>query len=88
MGYSDSCIIIINAVRYSSSRVYQRKGDLIMAIKNYVLKEDQKLTKEQIRMINDAAEHAAPEDDENPELTDEQLSAFCKVHESRQTGHK
>jgi hypothetical protein len=59
-----------------------------MAIKNYVLKEDRKPKKEQIRMINDAAEHAVTQDDENPELTDEQLAAFYKVHESRQAEHK
>lgn len=59
-----------------------------MAIKNYVLKEDRKPTKEQIRMISDAAKLAAPEDEENPELTDEQLAAFYKVHESRQAEHK
>jgi hypothetical protein len=53
-----------------------------------VLKEDRKPTKEQIRMISDAAELAAPEDEENPELTDEQLAAFYKVHESRQAEHK
>jgi uncharacterized protein (DUF4415 family) len=55
-----------------------------MAIKKYVLEEGQELTQEQIRMIKEAAEWPVVEDDDNPELTDEQLASFRKVHENRQ----
>ena len=55
-----------------------------MAIKKYVLEEGQELTQEQIRMIKEAAEWPVVEDDDNPELTDEQLASFRKVHETRQ----
>ena len=51
-----------------------------MAIRKYDLSADKKLTEEQINMVK------APvvTDDDNPELTDEQLALFRKVHEDRQ----
>ena len=54
-----------------------------MAIKKYVLDPDQELTNEQILMIREAAKHPAVTDDDNPELTDEQLALMRRVHESR-----
>ena len=50
-----------------------------MAIRKYVLNEDQKLTEEQTRMVREAAKRPVVVDDDNPELTDEQLSFFHRV---------
>ena len=55
-----------------------------MGIKKYTLNSEQQLTKEQISMIREAASHPDSYDEENPELTDEQLADFRRVHESRQ----
>ena len=54
-----------------------------MAIKKYVLNTDQKLTKEQILMVKEAAKRPVVPDDDNPELTDEQLASLHRVHELR-----
>jgi hypothetical protein len=40
---------------------------------------------DQILMIKEAAKRSLALDDDNPELTDEQLALFCGVHESSQT---
>ena len=50
-----------------------------------VLSPDKQLTEDQILMIKEAAKRSLALDDDNPELTDEQLALFCGVHESRQT---
>ena len=50
-----------------------------MAIRKYVLNEDQQLTEEQTRMVREAAKRPVVVDDDNPELTDEQLSFFHRV---------
>ncbi len=52
-----------------------------MAIKKYTLNEDQPLTEEQLRAIEDAAARPVVFDVDNPELTDEQLACFRRVHE-------
>ena len=52
-----------------------------MAIKKYTLNEDQPLTEEQLRAIVDAASRPMVFDADNPELTDEQLAGFRRVHE-------
>ena len=54
-----------------------------MALKKYVLSPEQQLTNEQILMIKEAAKHPVVPDDDNPELTDEQLALMRRVHESR-----
>lgn len=54
-----------------------------MAIKKYVLDPNQELTGEQLLMVKEAAEHPAVTDEDNPELTDEQLALMRRVHESR-----
>ena len=55
-----------------------------MAIRKYDLSADKKLTEEQINMVKAAAKRPVVTDDDNPELTDEQLALFRKVHEDRQ----
>ena len=55
-----------------------------MAIKKYTLKEGQKLTEEQIRTVQEAAMRPLEYDSDNPELTDEQLVGFRRVHEIKQ----
>lgn len=59
-----------------------------MAVKKYTLKADQQLSEEQIIMIKEAAKHSVIMDDDNPELTDEQLASFRRVHESRQADRR
>ena len=59
-----------------------------MAIRKYVLNEDQQLTEEQTRMVREAAKRPVVVDDDTPELTDEQLSFFHRVHEDRQTDRR
>ena len=54
-----------------------------MAVRKFELKPDQQLTKEQILMIKEAAKRPAITDDDNPELTDEQLASLRRVHERR-----
>ena len=59
-----------------------------MAIKKYVLSPDEQLTEEQILMVKEAAKRPLAVDDDSPELTDEQLVLFRRVHESRQADRK
>ena len=59
-----------------------------MAIKKYVLNPEEQLTEEQILMVKEAAKRPLVADDDNPELTDEQLALFRRVHESRQADRK
>lgn len=54
-----------------------------MAIKKYVLRPEQQLTEEQIRMVRAAEKRPAVQDEDNPELTDEQLASLRIVHERR-----
>ena len=55
-----------------------------MAIKQYTLTEEQRLTKQQIKMIQEAAKRPPVYDEDNPELTDEQLASFRRVHQQKQ----
>ena len=59
-----------------------------MAIKIYVLNTDQKLTKEQILTVKEAAKRPVVPDDDNPELTDEQLASMHRVHELRRADRR
>lgn len=59
-----------------------------MAIKKYVLNTDQKLTKEQILMVKEAAKRPVVPDDDNPELTDEELASMHRVHELRRADRR
>ena len=56
-----------------------------MAVRKYLLDEDQQLTEEQFRMVREGAKRPVILDDDNPELTDEQMSFFHSVYEERQT---
>ncbi len=55
-----------------------------MAIKQLLLDENQELTEEQIRMIQEAEKRSVVFDEENPELTEEELAGFRRVHEEKQ----
>ena len=55
-----------------------------MEVKKYVLSSDQLVTEEQKRMVKEAGRRSVIFDEDNPELTDEQLASFRRVHESRQ----
>ena len=59
-----------------------------MAIKKYILHPEQQLTKEQILMVKEAAKRPAARDEDNPELTDEQLAALRRVHESKRADRR
>ena len=59
-----------------------------MAIRKYELSDEQRLTEEQIHMVKEAAKRPVVLDDDNPELTDEQLASFRKVHERRQADRR
>ena len=59
-----------------------------MAIKKYTLSPDEQLTEDQILMVREASQRPLAADDDNPELTDEQLALFRRVHESRQEDRK
>ena len=59
-----------------------------MAIKKYVLRPEQQLTEEQILMVKAAAKRPVVQDDDNPELTDEQLASLRRVHESRRVDRR
>ena len=59
-----------------------------MAIRKYELSAEQKLMEEQINMVREAAKRPIVTDDDNPELTDEQLASFRRVHEDRQADRK
>lgn len=54
-----------------------------MAIKNYTLKETDKLTNEQINEIKEAAKTPIVFDKDCPELTDEELSKFRRISDIR-----
>ena len=54
-----------------------------MAIRKYEISAEQKLSEEQVNMVREAAKRPVATDDENPELTDEQLALFRRVHENR-----
>ncbi len=56
-----------------------------MATKKYTLDESQPLTEEQIKMVKAAAQKQDTFDEDNPELTDEQLAGFRRVHETNQS---
>ena len=55
-----------------------------MATKTYILEDDALLTSHQLQMVREASLLEPVYDDENPELTDEQLSGFKRVHEANQ----
>ena len=55
-----------------------------MGIKRMRLEEGQQLTPEQIRRVREAAKRPITFDEDNPELTDEQLAGFRRVHEVKQ----
>ena len=59
-----------------------------MAIKKYVLNPEQPLTEEQIQMVREAAKRPDIHDEDNPELTDEQLAALRRVHEDRRADRR
>ena len=59
-----------------------------MTIKKYTLDPNHKLTEKQIEMLREAAARPAVTDDDNPELTDEQLASFRRVHEDRQADRR
>ena len=59
-----------------------------MAIKKYVLNPEEQLTEEQILIVKEAAKRPLAADDDNPELTDEQLASLRRVHEDRQADRK
>ena len=59
-----------------------------MTIRKYELSDEQSLTEEQIHMVKEAAKRPVVTDDDNPELTDEQLASFRKVHERRQADRR
>lgn len=65
----------------------QRKGELLWLLK-YILHPEQQLTKEQILMVKEAAKRPAARDEDNPELTDEQLAALRRVHESKRADRR
>ena len=54
-----------------------------MTIVRSTLKPDDKLTPEQIEMIEEAAKMPITFDEDSPELTDEQLAQFRRVSELR-----
>ena len=56
-----------------------------MARKRYTINENTKPTPEQLQMLRNAAAMQPVFDDDSPELTDEQLADFKRVHEIRQT---
>ena len=59
-----------------------------MAIKRFELNADQRLSEVQVSMVKEAAKRPVLLDDDNPELTDEQLASFRRVHESRQADRR
>ena len=59
-----------------------------MAIRKYVLRPEQQLTEEQILMVKAAAKRSVAQDEDNPELTDEQLASLRRVHESRRVDRR
>ena len=60
-----------------------------MTTKKYTLDvQAQKLTEKQVEMIKEAAKRPAVTEEDNPELTDEQLELFRRVHEDRQADRR
>lgn len=59
-----------------------------MATKKYTLTSDHKLTEKQVEMIKEAAKRPVIPDEDSPELTDEQLASFRRVHEDRQADRR
>ncbi|MBR2562427.1 MAG: BrnA antitoxin family protein [Eubacterium sp.] len=55
-----------------------------MAIKKFTLDDNEKLTEKQLQMMQEAAARQAVFDEDSPELTDEQLASFRRVHEHNQ----
>jgi uncharacterized protein (DUF4415 family) len=55
-----------------------------MAIKRYTLQEGQQLTSRQVNMVKEASKRSIAFDEDNPELTDEQLASFRRVHAQKQ----
>ena len=53
-----------------------------MGIKKFVLNEKMTLTEEQRKKIKEAAKRPVVFDEDCPELTDEQLSEFRRVHQA------
>ena len=53
-----------------------------MATKKYVLRPEQQLTEEQFLTVKEAAKRPVVQDEDNPELTDEQLASLRRVHKS------
>lgn len=53
-----------------------------MGIKKFVLNEKKTLTEEQRKKIKEAAKRPVVFDEDCPELTDEQLSEFRRVHQA------
>lgn len=73
---------------YPREQQLRKRGWFTMAIKKYVLSPEEQLTEDQILMVREAAKRPLAADDDNPELTDEQLALFRRVHESRQADRK
>lgn len=59
-----------------------------MATKKFTLDPTHKLTEKQVEMIKEAAKRPAVAEEDNPELTDEQLASFRRVHEDRQADRR
>jgi uncharacterized protein (DUF4415 family) len=55
-----------------------------MAIKRYTLQDGQQLTSRQVNMVQEALKRPIVFDEDNPELTDEQLASFRRVHAQKQ----
>ena len=53
-----------------------------MAIKKYVLSPEEQLTEDQILMVREAAKRPLAADDDNPELTDEQMMTIRNLQTS------
>ena len=56
-----------------------------MANVKHTINEHTQLGPEQMQMIRDAASKPSAFDDDSPELTDEQLAKFQRVHKTTQT---
>ena len=59
-----------------------------MATKKYILTENHELTEKQLKMLERAADLPVVYDEDNPELTEEQLAEFRRVHEGRQNDRR
>ena len=56
------------------------ENDISMVNKKYTINEKSQLSPKQMQMIKDAASKPSAFDDDSPELTDEQLAKFQRVH--------